>query len=39
MKVCAALQHQAGVVSLVASDDAAFMTGQTVLADAGQGRT
>ena len=30
---------QAGVVSFLASDDAAFMTGQTLLVDGGQGRT
>lgn len=30
---------QAGVVSFVASEDAAFITGQTILADGGQGRT
>ncbi|HVW69906.1 MAG TPA: SDR family oxidoreductase [Steroidobacteraceae bacterium] len=32
-------EDQAGVVSFVASDDAGFMTGQTLLADGGQGRT
>jgi len=32
-------EDQAGVVSFVASDDAAFITGQTILADGGQGRT
>lgn len=32
-------QDQAGVVSFLASDDAAFITGQTILADGGQGRT
>lgn len=30
---------QAGVVSFLASDDAAFITGQTILVDGGQGRT
>lgn len=30
---------QSGVVSFLASDDAAFITGQTILADGGQGRT
>lgn len=30
---------QAGVVSFMVSDDAAFITGQTILADGGQGRT
>ena len=32
-------EDQAGVVSFLASDDAAFMTGQTLLVDGGQGRT
>ena len=32
-------EDQAGEVSFVASDDAAFITGQTILADGGQGRT
>jgi 3-oxoacyl-[acyl-carrier protein] reductase len=31
-------EDQAGVVSFLASDDAAFITGQTILADGGQGR-
>ena len=30
---------QSGVVSFLASDDAAFITGQTILADGGQART
>ena len=32
-------EDQAGVVSFVASDDAAFITGQTILVDGGQART
>jgi NAD(P)-dependent dehydrogenase (short-subunit alcohol dehydrogenase family) len=32
-------EDQAGEVSFVAADDAAFITGQTILADGGQGRT
>ena len=32
-------QDQAGVVSFLASDDAAFMTGQTLVVDGGQART
>ena len=32
-------EDQAGVVSFLASDDAAFMTGQSLLVDGGQGRT
>jgi NAD(P)-dependent dehydrogenase (short-subunit alcohol dehydrogenase family) len=32
-------EDQAGVVSFIASDDAAFITGQTLLADGGQART
>jgi 3-oxoacyl-[acyl-carrier protein] reductase len=32
-------EDQAGVVSFLASDDAAFITGQTILADGGQART
>ena len=32
-------EDQAGVVSFLASDDAGFITGQTILADGGQGRT
>jgi len=32
-------EDQAGVVSFLASDDAAFMTGQTLLVDGGQART
>jgi 3-oxoacyl-[acyl-carrier protein] reductase len=32
-------EDQAGIVSFLASDDAAFITGQTILADGGQGRT
>jgi NAD(P)-dependent dehydrogenase (short-subunit alcohol dehydrogenase family) len=32
-------EDQAGEVSFVASDDAAFITGHTILADGGQGRT
>ena len=32
-------EDQAGVVSFLASEDAAFITGQTILADGGQGRT
>lgn len=32
-------EDQAGVVSFLASDDAAFMTGQTLLVDGGEGRT
>lgn len=32
-------EDQAGVVSFLVSDDAAFMTGQTLLVDGGQGRT
>ena len=32
-------EDQAGVVSFLVSDDAAFITGQTILADGGQGRT
>jgi 2-hydroxycyclohexanecarboxyl-CoA dehydrogenase len=32
-------QDHAGVVSFLASDDAAFLTGQTLLVDGGQGRT
>jgi NAD(P)-dependent dehydrogenase (short-subunit alcohol dehydrogenase family) len=32
-------EDQAGVVSFLASDDGAFMTGQTLLVDGGQGRT
>ncbi|MBL8265099.1 SDR family NAD(P)-dependent oxidoreductase, partial [Steroidobacter sp.] len=32
-------EDQSGVVSFVASDDAAFITGQTLLVDGGQGRT
>jgi 3-oxoacyl-[acyl-carrier protein] reductase len=32
-------EDQAGIVSFLASDDAAFITGQTILADGGQART
>ena len=32
-------EDQAGVVSFLVCDDAAFITGQTILADGGQGRT
>jgi NAD(P)-dependent dehydrogenase (short-subunit alcohol dehydrogenase family) len=32
-------EDQAGVVSFIASDDAAFITGQTILVDGGQART
>lgn len=32
-------EDQAGVVSFLASEDSAFMTGQTLLVDGGQGRT
>lgn len=32
-------EDQAGVVSFLASEDAGFITGQTILADGGQGRT
>jgi NAD(P)-dependent dehydrogenase (short-subunit alcohol dehydrogenase family) len=32
-------EDQAGVVSFLVSDDAAFITGQTILADGGEGRT
>lgn len=32
-------EDQAGFVSFLASDDASFMTGQTLLVDGGQGRT
>jgi NAD(P)-dependent dehydrogenase (short-subunit alcohol dehydrogenase family) len=32
-------EDQAGVVSFLVSDDAAFMTGQTLLVDGGEGRT
>jgi len=32
-------EDQAGVVSFLASEDAAFITGQTILVDGGQGRT
>lgn len=32
-------EDQAGAVAFLASDDAAFMTGQTLLVDGGQGRT
>lgn len=32
-------EDQAGIVSFMASDDAGFITGQTLLADGGQGRT
>jgi 3-oxoacyl-[acyl-carrier protein] reductase len=32
-------EDQAGVVSFLASQDASFITGQTILADGGQGRT
>lgn len=32
-------EDQAGAVSFLASDDAAFITGQTLLVDGGQGRT
>jgi NAD(P)-dependent dehydrogenase (short-subunit alcohol dehydrogenase family) len=32
-------EDQAAVVSFLASDEAGFITGQTILADGGQGRT
>lgn len=32
-------EDQSGIVSFLASEDAAFITGQTILADGGQGRT
>ena len=32
-------EDQAGIVSFLASEDAGFITGQTILADGGQGRT
>ena len=32
-------EDQAGIVSFMASEDAGFISGQTLLADGGQGRT